>query len=68
MHDHHQVGGAFVDRHADIAHVERQTRLSDADAVLNLDLRDIQIGADVETLQAIEDFGGWFSFEFCTTC
>lgn len=29
---------------------------------------DPHIGADVETLQAIEDFGGWFSFEFCTTC
>ena len=48
MHDHHQVGRTLVDGHADVAHVDRQSGLRDTDAVLHLDLRDIEIGADVE--------------------
>ena len=48
MHDHHQVGRAFGHRHADVAHVGRQARLGDRDAVLHLHLRDVEIGADVE--------------------
>src|SRR5215470_1525323 len=48
MHDHHQVGRALVDGHADVAHVERQPGLRDGDPVLHLDLRDIEVCADVE--------------------
>src|SRR6476469_5128864 len=48
MHDHHQVGRTLVDGYADVAHVERQPGLRDADPVLYLDLCDIEIGADVE--------------------
>ena len=46
VHDHHQVGRALVDGDADVAHVGRQARLRDGDAVLHLHLRDIEIGAD----------------------
>ena len=48
MHDHHQVGRALVDGDADVAHVGRQARLRDRDAVLHLHLRDIEIGAELE--------------------
>ena len=48
VHDHHQVGRGLGDGHADSAHVGRQARLRDADAVLHLHLRDIQVGADIE--------------------
>ena len=48
VHDHHQVGRALVHGDADIAHVGRQARLRDGDAVLHLHLRDIEIGADIE--------------------
>jgi hypothetical protein len=48
MHDHHQVGRALGHRDADVAHVGRQARLRDGDAVLHLHLRDIEIGADIE--------------------
>src|ERR1051326_6166692 len=48
MHDHHDVGRAFGDRDADIAHVLRQARLGDRDAVLHLHLGDIEVGAEVE--------------------
>ena len=48
MHDHHQVGRALVDGDADVAHVDRQARLRDRDAVLHLHLRDIEVGAELE--------------------
>ncbi len=48
MHDHHQVGRAFVDGHTDIAHIHRKPWLRDGDAVLHLYLGDIEIGPDVE--------------------
>ena len=48
MHDHHQVGRALGHGDADIAHVRRQPRLGDRHPVLHLDLRDIEIGAELE--------------------
>ena len=48
MHDHHQVGRRLGHGDADIAHVGRQPRLRDGDAVLHLHLRDIEIGAEIE--------------------
>ncbi len=48
MHDHHQVGRTLGHGDADIAHVSRQARLRDGDPVLHLNLRDIEVGADVE--------------------
>ena len=48
VHDHHQVGRALVHRHADVAHIGRQARLRDSDAVLHLHLGNIEIGADVK--------------------
>ena len=48
MHDHHQVGRALVHGDADVAHVDRQSRLRDRDAVLHLHLRDIEVGAELE--------------------
>ncbi len=48
VHDHHQVGRGFGDRDADIAHVGRQPRLRDGDAVLHLHLGDVEIGAEIE--------------------
>ena len=48
VHDHHQVGRGLADGDADVAHVGRQARLRDRDAVLHLHLRDVEIGAEVE--------------------
>ena len=48
MHDHHQVGRGFCHRDADIADVGRQPRLRDGDAVLDLHLGDVEVGAEVE--------------------
>ena len=48
MHDHHEVGRGSCDRDADIAHVRRQARLGDRHAVLDLHLRDIEVGAELE--------------------
>ena len=48
VHDHHQVGRGLGHRDADIAHVGRQPRLRDGDAVLHLHLGDVEIGAEIE--------------------
>ena len=48
VHDHHQIGRAFLHDDADIAHVRRQPRRRDGDAVLHLHLGDIEIGAELE--------------------
>ena len=48
MHDHHQVGRTLVNGYTNVAHVKRQAGLRDADSILHLDLRDIEVGADVE--------------------
>ena len=49
MHDHHQVGRTLGDGHTDVAHIGRQARLRYGDSILHLYLRNIEIGADVET-------------------
>ncbi len=48
VHDHHQVGRRFLHRDADVAHVGRQPRRGDGDAVLHLHLRNVEIGAELE--------------------
>jgi hypothetical protein len=48
MHDHHQVGRRLAHGDADIAHVTWQPRLRDRDPVLNLNLSDIEISAEIE--------------------
>ncbi len=48
MHDHHQVGRAFGRGDPDIANVRGDTRLRDRDPVLHLDLRNIEVGAELE--------------------
>ena len=48
MNNHHQVRRSLGDRHSDVAHVRRQPRLRDRDAVLHLDLCDVEIGAEIE--------------------
>src|SRR5260370_34784907 len=48
MHDHHQGGKALGRGDADIAHVRGDTRLRDRDPVLHLDLRNIEVGAELK--------------------
>ena len=48
MHDHHQVGRALGRGDPDIANVRGDTRLSDRDPVLDLDLGNIEVGAELE--------------------
>src|SRR5262245_17720395 len=48
VHDHHQIGRALGDGHTDVAHLGRQPRLGDAEPVLHLHLRDVEVGAEVE--------------------
>ncbi len=48
VHDHHQVGRRLGDGDADVAHVRRQARLRDRHAVLDLHLRDVEVGAELE--------------------
>ena len=48
MHDHHQVGRLLGHRHADIAHIDRQPRLRDGNAVLQLYLSNVETGAQFE--------------------
>ena len=48
VHDHHQVGRALGRGDADIAHVRRDARQRDGDPVLNLHLRGIKVGAEIE--------------------
>jgi len=43
MHDHHQVGRTLVHGDADGAHIDRQARRRNGDAVLHLHLRDIEM-------------------------
>ena len=49
MHDHHEVGRGLCHRDPDIAHFNRQPRLSDRHPVLHLDLRDIEVCAELES-------------------
>ena len=48
VHDHHQVGRALGHRYADVAHVDRKSRLRDRHAILHLHLGDVEIGAEIE--------------------
>ena len=48
VHDHHQVRRGLLHGDADIAHVRRQARIGDGDAVLHLHLGDVEIGAELE--------------------
>ena len=48
VHDHQQVGRGLLRRHADAAHVFRQTRQRLRDAVLHLHLRVVDVGAEAE--------------------
>src|SRR6185437_16199755 len=45
---HHQVGRAFVDRDADVAHIDGKARLRNRHTILHLHLCDIEIGAELE--------------------
>ncbi len=48
VNDQQQVGRFLRHGHADIAHVARQARLRDGNAVLHLHLSDVEIGAEIE--------------------
>ena len=48
MHDHHQVGRGLAHRDAEPAHVFRQARLGDGDAVLHQHLRLIDVRPRLE--------------------
>ena len=48
MHNHHQVGRSLGDGDADVAYVCGQARQRCLHAILNLHLRDIEVGTEVE--------------------